>query len=65
VTERKTGITYAGEQVRTVTRDEKIKFITQAIWDIEGASVLPGYFDKYTDDELDKEVDWYDHLLDK
>ena len=48
-----------------MTRDEKIKFIIEAIDEVEGAIVAPPYFESYTDDELDKEVLWYDYLLGK
>jgi hypothetical protein len=48
-----------------VTREQKITFLIRAAWDIEGAVVVPSYFDKYTDEELDKQVDFYDYLYDK
>jgi hypothetical protein len=52
-------------EVLFMTRDEKIQFIIEAIDAVEGAIVAPPYFESYTDEQLDKEVLWYDYLLDK
>lgn len=48
-----------------MTREEKIAFIIQGIWDIEEAVVAPPYFESYTDEDLDKAVVWYDYLYTK
>ncbi|WP_345817295.1 hypothetical protein AAYR26_00340 (plasmid) [Bacillus licheniformis] len=48
-----------------MSREEKIDWIIEAIWNIEGATVGRAYFDNYTNEELDEEIDWYDYLLDK
>lgn len=48
-----------------MTRDDKISFIIEAIWHVEGVAVVPSYFKDYTDDELAEEADWLDYLLDK
>ena len=46
-------------------RDEKIKFLIEAIDAIEGVRLDPGYFDNYSEAQLDDEVEWLDYLLDK
>lgn len=51
-----------------MTREEKITFIVNAIKEIEGVNVLEidaEYFNKYSDEELTKEVEWFDYLLGK
>lgn len=48
-----------------MSREEKIKFLIDSIWNIEEATVGPGYFESYTDGELDKEIKWYEYLLEK
>lgn len=48
-----------------MTRDEKITFIIDCIWEIEEAAVGASYFEDYTDEQLDKEVIWYEYLLTK
>jgi hypothetical protein len=48
-----------------MTREEKIQFLIESIWHIEGASVASPYFESYTDLELDKEVKWYEYLWEK
>jgi hypothetical protein len=53
------------EFVMKLTREEKIKFLIDSIWHIEGATVGPAYFESYTDEELEKEVNWYDYLWGK
>jgi hypothetical protein len=46
-------------------RDELIKFIVEAAWEIEGAVIDPEDFSLMSDAQLEEEADWYDHLLDK
>jgi hypothetical protein len=48
-----------------MSRDQKIDFIIRAIDAIEGAMILPDHFESHTDEQLDKEVEWYDYLLGK
>jgi hypothetical protein len=48
-----------------MTREEKLNFIIQAIWDREGAIVTSSWFNDYSDLALDKEIEWIDHLLKK
>jgi hypothetical protein len=48
-----------------MSREEKITFLVQCIWDIEEAVVGPAYFESYTDEQLDKEVVWCEYLLTK
>jgi hypothetical protein len=48
-----------------MTRDEKIFLLIDWIEFIEGAIVPPSYFKDYTDEEIDKELEWYDYLMDK
>lgn len=48
-----------------MTREEKIKFIIKAIDEIEGVLLTPEYFKDYSDENLDKEVERCDYLLDK
>lgn len=48
-----------------MTREEKIKLLIQLIDFVEGAIVAPPYFESYTDEQLDKEVKWYEYLSEK
>jgi hypothetical protein len=48
-----------------MTREEKITFLIWAVEEIEGVKLEPDYFNDYTDESLDKEVEWLDYLLDK
>lgn len=48
-----------------MTRDDKIALLKQLIWDVEGASVLDETLDSYTDDELDRDIEFYDYVMDK
>lgn len=48
-----------------MTRDEKIKFLIWAVEAIEGVHLGPDYFNQYSDDRLDDEVEWLEYLLDK
>jgi hypothetical protein len=48
-----------------MTRKEKIIFLIKAIEEIEGVSLAPGYFEKYSDEQIDDEVEWLDYLLTK
>ena len=48
-----------------MNREEKIKFIIDCIWEIEEAAVGSAYFEDYSDEQLDKEVVWYEYLLTK
>lgn len=48
-----------------MTREEKIDFIVEAIENVEGVKVYPYMFALFTDEQLDKDVEWYDYLLGK
>lgn len=48
-----------------MTREEKIKLLILLIDEVEGAIVAAPYFESYTDEQLDKEVNWYEYLLEK
>jgi hypothetical protein len=48
-----------------MTREERIDYLIESIWEIEGATVGPAFFEDYTDERLEKEIEWYDYLLDK
>lgn len=48
-----------------MSREQKIRFIIQGHLDIQDAVIPVSYFDKWTDEEIDKECDWVDYLLDK
>lgn len=48
-----------------MTRSEKIKFLLMAVEAIEGVVLEPDYFEKYSEEQLDDEVEWLDYLLDK
>jgi len=47
------------------TREEKIKFIIDSIWELEEATVGAAYFESYTDEQIEKEVVWYEYLWTK
>lgn len=46
-------------------REEKIKFILESIEAFEGVQESPAQFETMTDEQLDHEVEWYDHLWEK
>ncbi|AKQ08649.1 hypothetical protein PBC5_083 [Bacillus phage PBC5] len=46
-------------------RKELIAFCVGAVEAIEGVKVSDEEFSKLEDDELQKEADWFDYLLDK
>jgi hypothetical protein len=48
-----------------MTRAEKIDFLIRAVYVIEGVIISSTYYKSYTDEQLDKEVELYDYLLDK
>ncbi|MGG4390514.1 hypothetical protein ABEU97_20490 [Priestia megaterium] len=50
-----------------MTREEKIAYIVESAWEIEMADkdMVRDELMNYTDEQLDKEVQWYDYLLDK
>jgi DNA replication initiation complex subunit (GINS family) len=48
-----------------MTREEKIKFIQKAVFDVEGVTISDGHFDDYTEEMLNEEVEFYDYVLDK
>jgi hypothetical protein len=48
-----------------MTRAEKIDFLIRAVYAIEGVIISSTYYESCTDEQLDKEVDWYDYLLHK
>lgn len=48
-----------------MSRKYNIQFIIEAIWVLEEADVSPHVFWEYTDEELEKEAEWYEHLLNK
>lgn len=48
-----------------MSRQEKIKFIVLAVKEIEGVKISPTIFKEYSNEQLDKEVEWYDYLLTK
>lgn len=48
-----------------MTREEKIKFIVEAIEEVEGVKVCPDHYEQYSDEQLEEEAEWYDYLLTK
>lgn len=48
-----------------MSREEKVKFLVEAIYYVEGVKVAPEYFAAMSDEQLDEEVEWYDYLMDK
>ena len=46
-------------------RTEKIEFLINAIDEVEGVRLEPGYFSEYSDERLDDEIDWMEYLLTK
>lgn len=51
--------------MQPLSREEKIKLLIQLIDEVEGAIVAASYFENYTDEQLDKEIHWYDYLSEK
>jgi hypothetical protein len=47
-----------------MTREEKIKFVQEAVYNVEEVVISDGHFDEYTDEMLDDEVKFYKHILD-
>jgi hypothetical protein len=50
---------------KVMTREEKIEFLVEAVWNIEGTTVGNGYFQDWTNEQLDKEVEWFEYLYTK
>lgn len=50
-----------------MTREEKIEYIIDSAWEIEMADkdMVRDALMNYTDEQLDKEVQWCDYLFDK
>lgn len=48
-----------------MTRAEKIQFCVDSVYELEGERVPHEYFEKLNDEELDKEVEWFDYLWEK
>lgn len=48
-----------------MTRNEKILFLIQAIIDIEGVRLESDYFQDWSDEKIEDEVEWMDYLLSK
>lgn len=46
-------------------REEKINYLIKMIEAVEGVDLEPDYFEEYTEDQLDDEMDWFDYLLTK
>jgi hypothetical protein len=51
--------------VTVVDRAEKIGWLIDAIKLVEGVEVKPSYYTNWTDERLDKEIEFYDYVLDK
>lgn len=51
--------------MQPLNREEKIKLLIQLIDEVEGAIVAAPYFESYTDEQLDKEIQWYEYLSEK
>ncbi|MDA1509589.1 hypothetical protein ORN01_25385 [Bacillus cereus] len=48
-----------------MSREEKIKFLVEAIYEVEGAVVHPEHFADRSDEQIEEDVEWYDYLLTK
>ena len=48
-----------------MTRDEKILFLINAIREVEGVLLKPKYFQNYSEEQLDDEIEWMEYLLTK
>jgi hypothetical protein len=48
-----------------VTREEKVKWLVEAVMLVEGVKVPASQFELMSDRQLDLEMQWYDYLLDK
>jgi hypothetical protein len=48
-----------------MSREEKISFLIGAIYEIEGVQVHHWQISGWSDEQIDKEVDFYDYLLTK
>ena len=48
-----------------MTREEKVKWLVEAVRLVEGVSVPGATFKLMSDRQLDLEMQWYDYLLDK
>jgi hypothetical protein len=51
--------------VNLLTRDEKIHFIIESIKAFEDVTLAASHFENHTEQEIDKQVDWYDYLWEK
>jgi hypothetical protein len=54
-----------GQPMTHEERSKLIKFIVDAVWEVEGAVIPAIILHQLSDEELVKEADWYDYLLDK
>lgn len=48
-----------------MSREKMIELLIEFIEAVEGVKVYPSEFKDYTDKELEKDLDWYDYLMDK
>jgi hypothetical protein len=48
-----------------VSREQKIQFIVDSVWHLEGADADRAELEKLSDEELDSEVEWYEYLWTK
>lgn len=52
-------------EAEELTREEKIKFCVDSVYEFEGVRVTEEIFSKLSDEELDDEVEWFDYLWTK
>lgn len=45
-----------------LTREQKIKFIIESIEEFEGVTLPPEHFKDWSDEKVDRELDFYDEL---
>lgn len=48
-----------------MSREEKIQFIIDSIWELEGATVGRAYFEDYTDKQIEERYEWHEYLWTK
>lgn len=48
-----------------MTREEKILFLINAIRNVEGVLLKAYYFQNYSEEQLDDEIEWMEYLLTK
>ena len=48
-----------------MTRNELVEFIRMAVHELEGVKLSHDFFEIFTDEQLDREADWYAYLLEK